>query len=236
MRRAAARVAALALAIGAAAGAGACKPKVDPRSPFDEDDPRALREEDERARANAAAGGHGVEPPHGAGADAGAGSTASTASMASPADGPGAAGAAASSMPVAIPGAGVRGGMVARTELKPVLDAGPASFLGWFDTEAVLVDGQFTGWRLVKLLPAGQPLAKLDLVPGDVLVAVNGRPLSKPDELGDLWTELYAAGAIVAEIHRGTERFTLRFTIAGPPLPPPPGPVALPPTPASPDE
>lgn len=190
MTRAARTVIGLALGLGLG-----CQAKVDPRSPFDEDDPRALREDAERAKANDAAGGHGdhapvTEPPP---------------------------------PPLAVPG-GARAGSITRDELKPYLDAGPAAFLAWFETEAATDEGRFVGWRLVKLLPEGRALAALDLVPDDVLVAINGRPLQRPDEMSDLWTELYGAGAIVAEIRRGPERFTLRYTISGPPLPAPPAP------------
>ena len=51
------------------------------------------------------------------------------------------------------------------------LDAGPAAFLAWFETEAATDEGRFVGWRLVKLLPEGRALAALDLVPDDVLTA-----------------------------------------------------------------
>jgi S1-C subfamily serine protease len=196
-------------AIAAVIALAACAAKVDPRSPFDVDDPRALREDVERAAANDAAGGRGPDPDA-AGAPA--------------ADAAAAGATSASALPVPVPGAGARGGTVLRAELAPVLDAGPAAFLAWFEAEAATDGDRFAGWRLVKLLPAGRALAALDLVPGDVVVAVNGRPLSRPDELGDLWAELYRAGAIVAEVHRGGERFTLRYTISGPPLPAPPPP------------
>lgn len=181
-------------------GLGGCAPKVDPRSPFDEDDPRALREDRERAAANASAGGgHAADAP----------------AAPVPIDPEEAA------VPLVPPGTGVRAGMIARAELRPMLDAGPAAFLAWFDTDAATVDGRFVGWRLVRIRPAGRALTALDLMAGDVLVAVNGHPLRRPDELGDLWAELYGAGAIVAEVNRGGDRFTLRFTIAGEPLPAP---------------
>ena len=190
--RAAAAVAALALA-------AACAERVDPRSPFDEDDPRALREDVELARAHRAAGGS--EP-----------AAAQAATIVTPAE-----------EAVAIPpaGSGRRAGTIERAALVPVLDAGPAAFLSWFDVEADSRDGRFVGWRLVRVRPAGRALAELDLVPGDVLVAVNGRPLARPDHLEALWRELYGAGAVVAEIRRAGERFTLRFTIEGEPARPP---------------
>ena len=108
-----------------------------------------------------------------------------------------------------------------RAELAPVLAAGAGPFLRWFEVEAVARDGRFIGWRLVKFLPAGRPLTALDLLPGDVLVAVNGRPLIRPSDLSELWATLSTADAIVAEVMRAGVRFELRFAITGPPSPSP---------------
>ncbi len=166
----------------------ACAPKVDPRSPFDEDDPRAQS-------ASSAAPTRAAEP--------------STADH--PVD-PG---------PIAIPGAGARTGEVARVDLQPLLDAGPGPFLRWIDVEAESTGGNFGGWRLVRILPAGRALTALDLMPGDVLLAVNGRALIKPADLSELWAELYSADRIVADLRRGVTRFQLAFAISGPPLPVP---------------
>ena len=169
----------------------ACAPVVDPRSPFDEDDPRALSED---------------RPPP------------------TPADPPTRATAdedAAPPGPIAIPGTGARTGTIERATLRLVLDAGPATFLQWFEIEPVTSGGVFVGWRLVQVLPGGRSLTALDLLPGDVLVAVNGRKMVKPDDLGELWLDLYAAPAITVDLRRGDETVTIRFTISGAPLTPP---------------
>ena len=169
----------------------ACAPVVDPRSPFDEDDPRALSED---------------QPPP---------TPADPSTRATPDDD------APSPGPIAIPGTGARTGTIERGTLKRVLDAGPATFLQWFEIEPVTSGGVFVGWRLVQVLPGGRSLTALDLLPGDVLVAVNGRKMVKPDDLGELWLELYAAPAITVELRRGAETVTIRFAISGAALTPP---------------
>ena len=94
--------------------------------------------------------------------------------------------------------------------------------------------GRFTGWRLVQWMPGATRFAGLDLAPGDVLIAINGRPLSRPDQLFALWESLRTANEMVCDLTRGDARFQLRFTIAPPldpaaaaaaPPPPPPPPV-----------
>lgn len=187
-----ARLAATLVALALAA----CAPRVDPRSPFDEDDPRARATE---APAPA--------PLPRAPADDATG-------------------------PIVIPAGDARTGTVTREALRIHLDAGPAAFLRWFDIEAELDAGAFAGWRLIRLLTPGRPLAAYDLRPGDILRAVNGHPVSKPAELAALWLELYGAPAIVADLSRAGARFELRIEIDGAPLPAPtslpggPGPVA----------
>ena len=166
----------------------ACAPRVDPRSPFDEDDPRARS-------ASGAAPTRVAEPS----------------TVDDPVD----------SGPIAIPGTGARTGLVARVDLQPLLDAGPGPFLRWFDVEAESTGGNFGGWRLVRILPEGRVLTALDLMPGDVLLAVNGRALIKPADLSELWAELYSADRIVADLRRGDARFQLEFAIGGPPMPVP---------------
>ena len=168
-----------------------CAPVVDPRSPFDEDDPRALSED---------------QPPP---------TPADPPPRATPDDD------AAPRGPIAIPGTGARTGTIERGTLKLILDAGPATFLQWFEIEPVTRDGVFVGWRLVQVLPGGRSLTALDLLPGDVLVAVNGRKMVKPDDLGELWLELYAAPAIAVDLRRGAETVTIRFAISGAALTPP---------------
>jgi len=129
-------------------------------------------------------------------------------------------------LPEAPPGPGVRGATIQRTQLQATLDAGPGAFLRGFEVAAELDDGQrFHGWRLVQVLPGEHRFAGLDLVPGDVLVAVNGRSISRPDQLEALWTSLRTTDEIVLDLERSGSRFALRFTIepavqVAPPLAP----------------
>lgn len=102
----------------------------------------------------------------------------------------------------------VRQGTVSRGEVDRVLDAGPGAFLGRTEVKARLDKGAFRGWEVVR-----PPFPEVDLVAGDVVLAVNGRALERPGDLEQLWTDLRAADAIEVSVERDGKRFTLRFAV-----------------------
>lgn len=110
-------------------------------------------------------------------------------------------------------GGGSRTGKIARERLVSVLDAGPPSFLRQVEVAARLDGKRFVGWELVRILDRAGPLAELDLAPGDVLLAVNGKPLSHPDQLHTLWDSLRTANQVTAQLWRGSAQLTLAFEI-----------------------
>ncbi|MCW5805007.1 MAG: PDZ domain-containing protein [Deltaproteobacteria bacterium] len=111
------------------------------------------------------------------------------------------------------PGKGLRHGTIERARLVAILDAGPAMFLRQFEMIARLESERFIGWQLVQLVDRASPLADVDLVPGDVLLAVNGKPLSRPDQLQSVWDSLRTANEVTAQLWRGEMKLTLAFAI-----------------------
>ncbi|MBA3453389.1 MAG: hypothetical protein H0T42_09890 [Deltaproteobacteria bacterium] len=132
--------------------------------------------------------------------------------------------------PVATPGKVLRAGTIARDRLVAVLDAGPAQFLRQLEVTPRLNGERFVGWQLVQLLDHTGPLHDVDVVPGDVLLAINGKPLSRPDQLQTMWESLRTANVVQAQLWRGDAKFTLDFAIEpavtemtpapAPPMPP----------------
>jgi hypothetical protein len=132
--------------------------------------------------------------------------------------------------PLAPPGKGLRSGTIARDRLVAVLDAGPAQFLRQLEVTPRMNGERFVGWQLVQLLDRAGPLLDVDVVPGDVLLAINGKPLSRPDQLQTIWDSLRTANLVQAQMRRGEAKFTLDFAIeppvtnvpaTTPPAPPP---------------
>jgi hypothetical protein len=117
------------------------------------------------------------------------------------------------------PGKGVRSGTIERAKLVAVLDGGPGAFLRELEVTPHMDGNRFVGWQLVQLLDRNGPLIGIDVVPGDVLLAVNGKPLSRPDQLQTVWDSLRTANAINAELWRGNAKLELSFTIDPPVAP-----------------
>jgi hypothetical protein len=115
------------------------------------------------------------------------------------------------------PGKGLRTGTIERAKLIAVLDSGPGMFLRQLEV-APHKDKQqrFVGWQLVQLLDRTGPLYDVDVVPGDVLLAVNGKPLSRPDQLQIVWDSLRTANELRATLWRGDAALELAFGIDPP--------------------
>jgi hypothetical protein len=123
-------------------------------------------------------------------------------------------------LPVAEPGPGAREGTIERVALLRVLDAGPGAMLRNFEVAAVHENRRFVGWRLVAVDPQRRIFDGVDLQPGDVLVALNGRVVARPDELQAVWDGLRTADAIVADLRRGEAKFQLKWLITPAPAAP----------------
>ena len=116
--------------------------------------------------------------------------------------------------PVAPPGKGLRSGTIARANLLAVLDAGPGTFLRQFEVTAKMSGDRFVGWELVQLVGTQQnPLYDVDLVPGDVLLTINGKPIARPDQLQTVWDTLRTADTVTAQLWRGQAKLTLEFAV-----------------------
>jgi len=120
--------------------------------------------------------------------------------------------------PVAPPGKGLRSGTIERAHLVAVLDAGPGNFLRQLEVTPRLTGDRFVGWQLVQLIDRTGPLGDLDLAPGDVLLAVNGKPVARPEQLQVLWDSLRTANEVTAQLWRGEQKLELRFAVQ-PPVP-----------------
>jgi S1-C subfamily serine protease len=121
--------------------------------------------------------------------------------------------AAAVDRPIAPPGKGLRSGTIPRDRLVAILNAGPGQFLRQLEVVAKMSGERFVGWELVQLVDRQSPLFDVDVVPGDVLLAVNGRPVSRPDQLQTVWDSLRTANEVSAQLWRCDAQLTLAFAI-----------------------
>ena len=65
----------------------------------------------------------------------------------------------------------------------------------------------------MQVLDDSSPLAQVDVEPGDILLAVNGLSVSRPDQLMVVWDGLRTANQLVCDLRRGDSRLQLRFAI-----------------------
>ncbi len=115
--------------------------------------------------------------------------------------------------PEAPPGKGMRTGTIERAKLIAVLDSGPGAFLRQLEVTPRMEGNRFIGWQLVQLLDRKGPLIDVDVAPGDVLLAVNGRTISRPDQLQSVWDSLRYANELRAQLWRGDAKLELAFAI-----------------------
>lgn len=118
--------------------------------------------------------------------------------------------------PVAPAGKGLRSGTIERARLIAVLDSGPGAFLRQLEVTPRMDGERFVGWQLVQLLDRSGPLVDVDVAPGDVLLAINGKPISRPDQLQSVWDSLRTANELDADLWRGKDKLRLSFTIDPP--------------------
>lgn len=111
------------------------------------------------------------------------------------------------------PGKGLRTGTIERSHLVAVLDQGPGAFLRQLEVTPRMDGNRFVGWQLVQLLDPTSPLRDVDVVPADVLLAINGKPISRPDQLQTVWDSLRTANELRALVWRGDNKLELAFTI-----------------------
>lgn len=118
--------------------------------------------------------------------------------------------------PVAPVGKGLRSGTIERARLVAVLDSGPGAFLRQLEVTPRMDGERFVGWQLVQLIDRTGPLVDIDVAPGDVLLAINGKPISRPDQLETVWESLRTANELDADLWRGKDKLRLSFTIDPP--------------------
>lgn len=89
---------------------------------------------------------------------------------------------------------------IRRSELDAVLALGPAALLRRVNTEPVRERSHFVGFRIIGF-PAGPP-ATIDLRIGDIVLAVNGTRIEKPEHFVAILDQLKSADKISFQIRR----------------------------------
>lgn len=102
---------------------------------------------------------------------------------------------------------------IRRAEVLAAVERGLGQLLARSEVAPVVRDGIFVGFAVVHFERASD-LARVGLAPGDVLLAVGGKPIRTPDEAQLAFEGLRAAPSIVLEIERAGAKKTLTTPIA----------------------
>jgi type II secretory pathway component PulC len=106
-----------------------------------------------------------------------------------------------------------RPGRLWRRDVVAALSRGLGDFLSRLQVEPALAAGKFHGWRVVGLR-AGDPLWNgTDLVPGDIVIAVNDRPVERPEQAFAAFQSLAVASELRVIYERNKMRRELVYPI-----------------------
>lgn len=111
-------------------------------------------------------------------------------------------------------GARQSSGVIHRKDLLPTLAAGLGRFLQGVRTAPAFANGKFKGFRLVSFFETDPSMQNVDLVAGDVVTGVNGRPIERPEQALEIWQSLKTSTALTVDYIRDTEVRQLKFDIA----------------------
>ncbi len=103
-----------------------------------------------------------------------------------------------------------RTGTISRASLNTVLDGGVGGFLTGVEVEAYFEERAFWGWEIRRY-----DNAWVDLIPGDIIVSINGKRIETPAQVQALWLSLAKADEIIVSAFRRQQPFELRFTVQG---------------------
>jgi type II secretory pathway component PulC len=106
-----------------------------------------------------------------------------------------------------------RPGRLWRRDVVAVLSRGLGDFLSHLQVEPALAGGKFHGWRVVALR-AGDPLWQgTDLAPGDIVTAINDRPIERPEQAFAAFQSLAVAKELRVTYERRGARRELVYPI-----------------------
>jgi hypothetical protein len=105
-------------------------------------------------------------------------------------------------------------GVLKRTALARLLDAGLARWLQGVEGDRALANHRFSGWLVKSLYPGDPCYQELDLRAGDVVQKVNGKSIEKPEQAFDVAESLRTAPALVVDYLRAGQARRLSIAIA----------------------
>jgi S1-C subfamily serine protease len=108
----------------------------------------------------------------------------------------------------------VRPGVLRRSAVVRVVDAGVGKWLaGGAEVKERLVKARFQGWEIRRLYPGDPCYQLVDLRPGDVVTQVNGKPIEKPEQAFAVLNGLRTDAELLVDYLRDGQAKKLSLTI-----------------------
>lgn len=106
-------------------------------------------------------------------------------------------------------------GHIQRGALERFVAHGPGYALQLVQVQPAFSGGRFTGFQIVAVSEEGSRLMGGALQPGDVVVRVNRRAISRPEDYMAAWESLKGCGEVSLQIMRGGQPMELVWPVEG---------------------
>lgn len=113
------------------------------------------------------------------------------------------------------PATGAAAGSIARPALERFLGEGPSYALALVQVQPSFQGGRFEGFQIVSFSNEGQSIAGSVLKPGDVVVRINRRAISRPEDYMAAWESLKGCAEVTLQIVRQGQTMELIFPVEG---------------------
>lgn len=122
---------------------------------------------------------------------------------------------------------------LSRKQVAETVDQGFARFLSRVELAAVIENGKFRGFRIVRFTQRKE-WEGTGLLPGDVILSVADQPIERPEQAFAVFTSLRTAERLEVSYERDGRPMRLSLPIVGAAEPASPAPAAAPPQPSVP--
>lgn len=100
---------------------------------------------------------------------------------------------------------------ITRTELDDVIKKGPANILAMVQTDSIMRNGKFVGFRIVSFRT--EALTILGIQPEDIVRRINGLPIERPEQFLKVFEQLKTAKELTFTVVRDSKELTLKTPI-----------------------
>lgn len=107
----------------------------------------------------------------------------------------------------------IMAGEIKRADFAATIAKGPQRFIATLKVRPVMEGRRFRGFELVGTTPDSPLAGSMNVRAGDVIVAVNGTSVERPDQFMKAWDALARAATLDVKLRRTGNQMVYRWTI-----------------------